>query len=595
MQNFTFKIFALLVATFFATDLLRGQFVIVNSPDSLAGSYTYSTGAAFGANLLDSIWTADVALVNDGSNLPTQLCADSVVNDIAGKIALIDRGTCSFVSKLIKAQNAGAVGGIIFNSLPGDGVFAMGGTDPSITMPCVMLSFEDGVKIKAALAAGATVNVSIGNVRFAGDIATSITSIIVAPLGTVPSNQLDNFVVIPGSIITNLGTTDVTGTELRSAIDFIPFDLSSRTTVYQDSFSIGSEVLAVDSAIIVTLTDYTPEEIGYYLVTYGISSDSIDNNSSNNVAQADFAVSKNVFSKARWDEDNQLPVVTGARTISSGGGIEFLAGFDVPNGIGYRMDSIAFYVTVNAADSLGGRIFEGYVYKWTDTNNDNGWNNDELEIVGLGFVEFPVSASEDEAWLRLPLLDFTTFENGYVITQDTGRFIMGARYRGEGSVFFGFDDSYDYTGFQDYKTILGELSESDFSYRLVTDWENDIIPNVNASNKFSGNYAISSAVFVNEIETNVEDLLTNDEFKMEMYPNPVSDQLTTSLRLTERSEFVEYEITDATGRRIFNQRKNGYVEVDNAVFNVTALPAGQYFFTVKTAQGNTTKSFAVKR
>ncbi|NJL76863.1 MAG: hypothetical protein HC892_19435 [Saprospiraceae bacterium] len=268
----------------------------MNSPDSLSGSYNYSVGS-FGANLLDSIWTADAIVVNDSTAAPTLLCGAGVKNDVAGKIALMDRGTCSFVSKLIKAQNAGAIGGIIFNNAPGGGVIPMGGTDPAITMPCVMLSFEDGVKIKAALAAGATVSISMGNVRFAGDIAASNDEVSIANLGAIPADQLqslDPFKFLPGAVVRNIGTDDFTGAQLKATIEYSTFDGSTSSIVYQDSFGIGSGVLAVDSAIIISLTDFVPDpsNIGYYDVTYEVISDSTDINQTNNIAVTDFAVTK---------------------------------------------------------------------------------------------------------------------------------------------------------------------------------------------------------------------------------------------------------------------------------------------------------------
>ena len=600
MQNFTFKIFALVVAICFATSSLRGQFVIVNSPDSLSGSYTYSVGS-FGANLLDSIWTADAVVVNDGTATPTRLCADSVVNNIAGKIALMDRGTCTFVSKLIKAQKGGAIAGIIFNNAPNGGVIPMGGTDPAITMPCVMLSFEDGVKIKAALAAGATVNISLGNIRFAGDVAAPDNEVSIANLGAIPADQLqslDPFKFLPGAVVRNIGTNDLTGAELKATIEYSSFDGSSSSIVYQDSFGIGSEVLAVDSAIIISLTDFIPDpsNLGYYDVSYEVKSDSTDVNQTNNTAVTDFAVTKNVFSKSTWLEAEQVPDLTTITTIAGGGEIEFITGFQIPKGLGYSIDSTTFYIAIDAPDSLGGRIVESYIYEWNDLNQNGGTTVDEISIVALAFLEFPTAVAARQGYVTLPFFDINTFEPGFKIPADDKTYLVGIRYRGEGIFRFGFDANKNAATYNQLETLNGTFTELDLPYLGINEWVDDITPNVDAGFTFTGlSSSLCVAVFVNEIGTNVKDLLATNEFKMEMYPNPVSDQLTTSLTLTEKSAFVEYEITDATGRRIFNQRKNGYVELDNAVFNVTALPAGQYFFTVRTEQGYATQTFAVKR
>jgi hypothetical protein len=69
---------------------------------------------------------------------------------VAGKIALVDRGLCGFVVKAKNAQNAGAIGVIIANTL-GRASFEPGGTDPTIVVPTIGIGNADGDAIKAAL------------------------------------------------------------------------------------------------------------------------------------------------------------------------------------------------------------------------------------------------------------------------------------------------------------------------------------------------------------------------------------------------------------------------------------------------------------
>ena len=82
--------------------------------------------------------TGDVVLVNDGSANPTQGCTALTAGSLTGKLALIDRGTCTFVVKVKNAQNAGAVGVIIANNAAG--VAGMGGTDATITIGSLSVS-----------------------------------------------------------------------------------------------------------------------------------------------------------------------------------------------------------------------------------------------------------------------------------------------------------------------------------------------------------------------------------------------------------------------------------------------------------------------
>ncbi|MES2773454.1 MAG: M36 family metallopeptidase [Bacteroidota bacterium] len=98
-------------------------------------------------------------------------------NDVNGKIVIIDRGTCSFVEKVLGAQLGGAAGVIVINNVPGAPPLAMGGSDAptnAIVIPAVMVSFEAGKELKAALVAGAVINGSlkknINNPKRDGDL-----------------------------------------------------------------------------------------------------------------------------------------------------------------------------------------------------------------------------------------------------------------------------------------------------------------------------------------------------------------------------------------------------------------------------------------
>ncbi|MCE5295165.1 MAG: hypothetical protein LLF94_11210 [Chlamydiales bacterium] len=73
--------------------------------------------------------------------------------DFTGKIVLILRGSFSFTSKAKNAQDAGAIGVIIYNSVTGAGLFTPGdifspfGDDPTITIPVFGISNPAGLVI----------------------------------------------------------------------------------------------------------------------------------------------------------------------------------------------------------------------------------------------------------------------------------------------------------------------------------------------------------------------------------------------------------------------------------------------------------------
>jgi len=135
--------------------------VTVDPPSAAAGSYEAS-GAAFGPAPTAGGLSGAIELVNAGPNpafpaaLPAEGCGP-LVGFTAGAIALVDRGTCPFVLKAANAQAAGAVAMIVTNSAPGTPI-TMGGTDPTITIPSVMVSQADGNTIKAGLPATGSVS-----------------------------------------------------------------------------------------------------------------------------------------------------------------------------------------------------------------------------------------------------------------------------------------------------------------------------------------------------------------------------------------------------------------------------------------------------
>jgi len=100
----------------------------------------------------------DEAPINDG-------CTDLVnAAELYGNIAIIDRGACVFVDKILNAQAAGAIAIIIANNRDGDDTVVLGGDDveSAITIPNMSISQNDGIAVYAAMDA-ADVEISMFN------------------------------------------------------------------------------------------------------------------------------------------------------------------------------------------------------------------------------------------------------------------------------------------------------------------------------------------------------------------------------------------------------------------------------------------------
>lgn len=136
----------------------------VHAPAAIAGFYSVGT-AAFGPALDAAGLSGDVVLGVDDANAagPSTTDACSPLTNaaaVAGRVALVDRGTCAFVIKVKNAQNAGAVAVIVADNVAGGPPAGLGGADPTITVPSVRITLADGNTIKAQLAS--TVNVTLG-------------------------------------------------------------------------------------------------------------------------------------------------------------------------------------------------------------------------------------------------------------------------------------------------------------------------------------------------------------------------------------------------------------------------------------------------
>lgn len=120
----------------------------------VSGLYDYGT-ASFGATAtnLGNFGALAASLVTFNSVQYTTGCTATggVSANVAGKVAVIDRGTCPFGEKAQNAQAAGAVGVIIANNAAGTAP-ALGGTSTT-TLAVISVSQADGNTLKAGIEA----------------------------------------------------------------------------------------------------------------------------------------------------------------------------------------------------------------------------------------------------------------------------------------------------------------------------------------------------------------------------------------------------------------------------------------------------------
>jgi subtilisin family serine protease len=127
--------------------------VTVNEPGSVAGDYEALEGSS-------PVQLADVGpITEDVVNAdPADGCTELTnPGDMAGKIALVIRGTCSFTTKYNAAAAAGAVAIIVYNDGTNSGrIDPISMFAPGTTIPGVMIGFNDGDALWNAVGVNAT-------------------------------------------------------------------------------------------------------------------------------------------------------------------------------------------------------------------------------------------------------------------------------------------------------------------------------------------------------------------------------------------------------------------------------------------------------
>lgn len=145
----------------------------IEAPSSIAGEYFVGL-ATFGARLNLQGLRGTVVAARDAADAAGPSTSDAcspILNrdEVAGRIAFVDRGTCAFAIKIRNAQNAGALAVIIADNVPGNPPPQIGGVGTSdITIPSVRITQTDGAILRAQLAAGVSARIGLKPDQLAG-------------------------------------------------------------------------------------------------------------------------------------------------------------------------------------------------------------------------------------------------------------------------------------------------------------------------------------------------------------------------------------------------------------------------------------------
>ncbi len=143
--------------------------LIITEPADIAGEYTINMPTAWGTQQSDDLSGA-ATFADDTVDPITDACAGGAIGNVEGKIAFVDRGTCSFVEKALEAQAGGAIAVLVCNhnnddDQPDDEAIGLGFDNTTtlyldVAIPVAGMSYNDCQTIRT-VAEGGDVNVTM--------------------------------------------------------------------------------------------------------------------------------------------------------------------------------------------------------------------------------------------------------------------------------------------------------------------------------------------------------------------------------------------------------------------------------------------------
>ena len=539
----------------------------VEAPATIAGPYGFtSTNDVAGWGSPDLLDTANAVMdtlmfVDDGTagtnpqgNPMSAEGCNPLINDLSGKIAVIYRNTCQFGTKILNAENAGAVAAIIINREPGLVNMAPGDDGANVTIPAIFIEDATGLIITNEMANGPVVGF-IGTRSFSYNVAIENSGIIRPEAASMPAalaQDNSEYDVQLGAWVTNPGSQDNNVT-LKAVIT------QGGTTLY-DQTSASSPILSGDS-VYVSLPTFSQASYstGMYNLTYSVNEgDTLEEFSQDNVISQDFHLSNTKFSTATLDSNENLVLSPFYRPSNATGSVSMCVPFLDPNASRMAAMGVSFAAVVSGGD-LTGRYFTVYGYEWndqfTDLNDPNAMVS-AYNVAATGEFTYPNDSAYQEVYVPfmqpMQLMD----NQRYLFCVNTF----------DTDVYIGFDDKLDYTQNLDnvYSQPVSVVENSGTWY--LTGFGADVTSGVSV-----------------ELTTNLslEDNTMND---IKAYPNPATTNINIPLSGVQGNGNIN--ILDITGKLV--QSLN--VNVNNMItLDVSELSNGTYTFNLVLEDGKSSK------
>lgn len=565
----------LLLGTYFivlsAISLTAQQVVFsVEAPASIFGTYgfTYTepSGGWGGPDLLDTanavmdtlmfVDDATAGTNAQGNPMAAEGC-NPLVNDLTGKIAVIYRNTCEFGTKILNAENAGAVAAIIINREPGLVNMAPGADGANVTIPAIFIEDATGLIITNEMANGPVV-AFIGTRNYNNNLAVNASDVVLPEAASMPvalAADQSEYEVQLGAFVSNPGNLDQDSVVVNAQIEY------NGALVY-DQTSAEAVIVSNDS-VYFSLPTFSQASyaVGEYTLTYTVSdAGMVDEFPVDNSFSSTFYISNSIYSTATTDSTGAPLSAAYYRPNNATGSVTVCTHFMDPNASRMAAMGINFSAVVSGG-SLAGRYFTTYGYEWTDSftdmNDPNFAGVVAYNTIGVGEITFPTDSAYQNVYV--PFSEPMTLN-------DNSRYLFCAQ-SFDTDVYFGFDDAIDYN--QNINAVYGQPVS--------------VLENSGAWFAVGFGSEVTAGVSV-ELSTNLG-LEQSDNVKIIPFPNPTTNSIT--IPFNDVNSSASLNIVDVTGKTIAVRNINnasGNVKID-----VSDIASGNYVFNLLFANGETSK------
>jgi hypothetical protein len=567
-------LFTLFVAVAFATSLFA-QAVNPGIKVTYKGQTIQAASMQFGAKLdLDQpVCGKPAAVKGVGNTTPpfpentvvtpitqAQGC-DSLLNaaDVAGKVAIARRGTCSFKTKALQAQKAGAIACIVYvvdGSAPFNGANDANITE-DITIPCVMINLADGSKIVSDFESGN-----------AGDICMVVPSKVSkvymnnqVSIPSSPSNADQRDTLFPIVEFTN-SSEAVVGANMT--LEYI--SPSGVSTKFEETFDMpGGDTIST----FLFNAPYFPSEKGLYKIRmYGGFNPTDTVVGSYNVTDYTFGI------------DNGTWINAGAglgQTKPSFGAEE------------QKWQHVTYFVTGNNPITATGVSFGLVTGSAAFQDREVEVTLNEVDLSIVSDPAFTVSSISQLADIAVQIGDPYYYK--MTGTENASRLITVPLKDGNSGIQLEPNTLYAVGVLYDNTFKNDSLMPGFVAYNQLTEVAilagGDLLPTrgaqiITGANSYTGYSGTSQAI----IRLHTDGFIINEklaqlkENEVTFFPNPTSNYVNVKLNLEESAKYVKLGIMDVTGKVLESMDLN--MNDGNTQVNLAKYPAGTYFFTVKT-------------